>query len=522
MAGVGAPRGAGVGRSGAGVGRSSERLAGSVMGSAVASMQRSQTFTEATPEMISAASRVSPHEKAVHRLRGASRLKRSLPALAALVALGAAAPAGAAAEVPTVPSVPTTCTKYASPSGSDSASGSQAAPLRSAQALANALSAGQVGCLEAGTYAGGLRVNHGGSAGAPIVLRSNPGETALITGRVFVPQGSDYVTVANVSLDGNGQSGRQLPSPTIDANHTSFVADEVTNDHTEICFAVGSAGWGVADSTVIADDHIHDCGLLPSRNQDHGIYVDDATNTLITGNLIDRNTDRGIQLYPSANGTVITENVISENGEGIIFSGEGSTSSNDNTVEHNLIVKSQIRSDVESYYPSGTPLGVGNVVRDNCVSSRGINTEAGGFSASANVVASARELVATEEGVYRAAPGSACAAAMSATALEATPSGGAPTPVGKEAGGGTPSPEPTPGAGSPSAPEAPAGTTPGEQQAGGGHTPSGSGGGTLPLAGKHRHSTLGSTRHVRARARFVRARLHAKRAHVARRRHRAT
>jgi parallel beta-helix repeat protein len=318
-----------------------------------------------------------------------------------LLSLFAAAPAGADS---------TGCDKVASPLGSDAASGSPDAPLRSAQALVDALAPGQVGCLRAGTYGGGLRIDHGGAPAAPIVLRSYPGEHALITGRVYVPAGSDWVTIAALSLDGNYQSeSPPLPSPSINANHVTFEADDVTNDHTEICFDIGSSEWGTADSTVISGNHIHDCGVLPSRNEDHGVYVQDATNTRIVGNLIDRNSDRGIQLYPSSMGAVIADNVISEDGEGVSFSGEGGVASSDNVVEHNLIVNSLIRSDVESWYPAGNPRGVGNVVRANCVSARGIDPIDGGFSASSNVTASPDQLVATGDGGYLPATGSACA-----------------------------------------------------------------------------------------------------------------
>ena len=369
-------------------------------------------------------------------------------------------------------SAPSSCDKVASPAGSDSAPGTAAAPLRTAQALTNALAPGQVGCLRAGTYLGGLTLNHGGHAGAPLLLRNYPGEAALITGRVYVPRGSDYVTVADLSLDGNYQSSENQTSPTINANHTTFESDDVTNDHTEICFAIGSASWGVADSTVLVGNHIHDCGRLPSDNQDHGIYIDDATNTHIVGNLIDHNTDRGIQLYPNASGTVITENVISENGEGIILSGDEGFASDNNTIEHNLIVKSQIRSDVESYYPPENPRGVGNVVQSNCISSRGINTEAGGFTAHANVTAPASDLIATGEGGYRAAVGSPCAAVLAGTAhatgVEGTPSGGAPTTVGKAVGGETPPAPSAPAEGTAPTSTAPTSTT-GHT---GAHTPS--------------------------------------------------
>lgn len=335
-------------------------------------------------------------------------------------------------------SVPASCDKVASPGGSDSGSGSPAAPLANAQELVDALAPGQVGCLRAGTYSGGLRVGHGGTAAAPIVLRSYPGERALITGRLYVPRGSDYVTIADLSLDGNYQGSDTLPSPTVNADHVTFESDDVTNDHTEICFDLGSATWGVADSTVISGNHIHDCGLLPSRNQDHGIYVQDATNTRIVGNLIDRNTDRGIQLYPSSTGAVISGNVISENGEGVLFSGEEGVASSNNVVEHNLIVNSLIRSDVESWYPAGNPHGVGNLVQNNCVSTRGIDTTDGGFSAQDNVTASSSELVAAEGGGYLPVAGSACAGVapglVNGLGVARAPSGGAPTPVEAQRG----------------------------------------------------------------------------------------
>ena len=410
--------------------------------------------------MIKSASQVSTRSTGPSVPR--SFMARPLAALATIIAL-----AGVAAWLPgaaLADSVPTNCDKVASPAGSDSNAGSAGAPLRSAQALTNALAPGQVGCLRAGTYPGGLRLNHGGKAGAPLVLRSYPGEQALITGRVYVPQGSDYVTIGDLSLDGNYQSGRPLPSPTVAANHTVFESDDVTNDHTEICFDIGSSGWGIADSTVLAGNHIHDCGLLPSRNEDHGIYVQAATNTRIVGNLIDHNTDRGIQLYPSAQGTVVTGNVISNNGEGIAFGGDEGVASNNSTVEHNLIVNSDIRGDVESWYPAGNPHGSANIVQNNCVSTRGINLYDGGFVARNNVTASAAELVAGANGGYLPATGSRCASIVpelaSVQGAEGTPSGGGPNSAGKAEGGGTtPAPEHEGPAGSTSG--TPAGGTPG-------------------------------------------------------------
>jgi parallel beta-helix repeat protein len=377
--------------------------------------------------MLSSASHVSPDFLSAQddEHRGRRPIRRHARVLGASLALcGVLSLSGSMSLLAVLPagaeSLPARCDKVAAPTGSDSANGSPATPLRTVGALANGLAPCQVGCLRAGVYGGGLRVNHGGVAGAPVGLRSYPGEHATITGRIYVPAGSNYVTFESLSLDGNYQSGERLPSPTVNANHVTFESDDVTNDHTGICFDIGSATWGFADSTVIAHNRIHDCGVLPSTNQQHGIYVQDATNTQIVGNVIVNNVDRGIQLYPNSTGAVITGNVIANNGEGVIFSGEGA-SSNGNLVEHNLIVNSRIRRDVESWYPSGTSRGVGNLVRANCVSTRGIDTSAGGFSVQGNVTASASELIATGEGGSSAAPGSACANVLGAVAGAGAP-----------------------------------------------------------------------------------------------------
>jgi len=173
----------------------------------------------------------------------------------------------------------------------------------------------------------------------------------------------------------------------------TFRHNDVTNDYTAICFIVGSTqGWGRARRTKIESNRIHHCGLMPAKNHDHGIYVEAADDTRITGNWIYDNADRGVQLYPDAQRTTVTGNVIDGNATGVIFSGEGTTS-NDNTVEGNVITNSRIRFNVESFYPDGTPRGQRNVARRNCLhgsartdyGTAGVDLRTGGFSASANV-----------------------------------------------------------------------------------------------------------------------------------------
>src|SRR3954452_21306585 len=119
-------------------------------------------------------------------------LKALLLAVATSVTLAAC---GARADNPN-------CDRFAATNGSDSAPGTAAAPFRTAQKLSNSLAAGQTGCLHGGTYTEDLTVTQGGRAGAPVNIRSFPGERAPIVGLLWIARQADYVTIASLDLDG--------------------------------------------------------------------------------------------------------------------------------------------------------------------------------------------------------------------------------------------------------------------------------------------------------------------------------
>jgi parallel beta-helix repeat protein len=342
-------------------------------------------------------------------------LRRSLvAAFLAAVALAVAPSSAAAAE----------CDKVASP-GPDAA-----------QDLVDSLQPGQVGCLHAGRYHEDVTVNHGGTGeDARIVLRSFPGERARLDGRLYVPDRSRYVTVEQLDLNGHDappcsdKPDCRLPSPTVNGDHALFQDNDVTNEHLGICFAVG----GGASQVVIRRNRIHNCGVLPANNHEHGIYLTETEGVQILDNVIYDNADRGIQLYPNADRTVIRGNIVDGNGQGIIFSGVGSGTSDDNVVENNLFTNAKIRFNIESWYPDGT--GSGNVARDNCVfnGARGNIGSQDGFTAVRNLVAD--PLYVDRGGKdFRLKPGSPCAAVLAGAEAPATPT--APTVPELPVGGG--------------------------------------------------------------------------------------
>ena len=322
-------------------------------------MGASKATSGGNPRMkLHRTSKAAPNAHAVRiprRLLGARRESialqfRSMAALAAvlsvIVASGATAADAAA------------CDKVASPLGSDAYPGSTAEPYATFEHLANSLKPGQTGCLRVGRLPGRRqdharrdrparrrrhelpgRARHGGG---PHPRRRRGEQRRVPAAGPRRPQLATTCRARRVNGDG-----------------IVFRDNDVTNHHTTICFLLGSDGYGRARGTVIERNRIHNCGELPPTNHHHGIYVEASDGARITDNWIYDNADRGVQLFPDAQGTYVARNVIDGNGQGVIFS---RTSAN-NVVENNVISNPALRYNIEDWELSGG----GNVARRNCV-----------------------------------------------------------------------------------------------------------------------------------------------------------
>jgi parallel beta-helix repeat protein len=300
------------------------------------------------------------------------------------------------------------CDKYAAVGGSDSAEGTDSAPFRTAQRLVDSLKPGQTGCLRSGTYTEAddtLTISGGGSFGRRVVIRSAPGERTTFLGRVYITEAGDYVTLRNLVLDGSygpkcasGETCSVLPSPTVNGDHAHLIGNDISNRRAGweatlagSCINVGDSEVKVKE-TLIENNRIHDCGRIPSSNHDQGIYLTSSRGAIVRNNWIYDNADRGIQFYTDADGTLVENNVIDANGQGVLFSGGSSTTSDNNEVRNNVISNSKIRWLVEDYW-SG-PVGRGNTVHHNCLwptnpkisynQNNGVQPNAPGFTAANN------------------------------------------------------------------------------------------------------------------------------------------
>ena len=206
-------------------------------------------------------------------------------------------------------------------------------------------------CLRGGVYrTGEVWLRRRG-----MTITSARGERAVWRGRIVVRERG--ITLERLTLDGTGAAGYSLPSPTINGAGFTLRDSDVTN-RTGICVHPQSYRGLTPRGFVIERNRIHDCGRRPPTNHDHGIYVAGGSG-VIRWNVVYDNADRGIQLYPEAQGVRVSSNTIDGNGEGIIFGGVSSG----NLVTNNLITNSRARWNVEYYDLSG----LGNEVLSNCV-----------------------------------------------------------------------------------------------------------------------------------------------------------
>ena len=238
---------------------------------------------------------------------------------------------------------------YLSPSGSDSAAGSYAAPWKSISAAASKMKAGDVAYLRGGTYSGQAQISVSGTAAAPITFTAFPGESPLVV-EPATSQGADLDTVrvlgSYVVLDHLRITDQNDPGQAV------WIGDNATAVTIQYCEIYGAKGQGIlisGNGNTIYRNDIHDNGSHPPF--DHGIYVDGGNN-VVRSNTIHGNFTWGVQVYngyvsgPIGVGhNVVESNYIWGNGAGSTAAAPTSAAggvvigngSNATTVRNNII-----------------------------------------------------------------------------------------------------------------------------------------------------------------------------------------
>ncbi|RIK76781.1 MAG: hypothetical protein DCC68_18650 [Planctomycetota bacterium] len=250
---------------------------------------------------------------------------------------------------------------YVSPTGDDSAAGTEAAPWLTLQKAANTVTAGDTVTVKPGTYVGfDLRTD--GTAAEPITFSAEPG--AVINQRnARTPdginlEGADYIVIEGFTLLG-------LPRAGIRA---------VLNEHVTIRNnrADQNGRWGIF--TGFSDDLLIENNETSRSVEEHGIYASNSGDRpVIRGNTIWGNYGNGIHLNGDESqggdgiisGALVENNVIFENGPGggSGINGDGLQSS---TIRNNLLYDNHA-SGISLYQIDGAEGAKNNVVVNNTI-----------------------------------------------------------------------------------------------------------------------------------------------------------
>jgi Concanavalin A-like lectin/glucanases superfamily/Right handed beta helix region len=215
-------------------------------------------------------------------------------------------------------------TYYVAPAGSDANPGSEALPWRTVQRALDRLDPGERALVRGGVYEQNLRINHAGTAEAPMAIEAYPGERPVLRPGVVSPSfpirvTSDgaYVRVRGFVIEGatgSTSAGVYVSSP---AHHVELSNNEIR----------GGEGHGIlldgdTASVHILGNHIHHNGSLIGGAQKHGIYFQGSDQVAADNVIHDHAFGFGIQVFDENHRSLVVHNTIVRNGKsGVVLGG---------------------------------------------------------------------------------------------------------------------------------------------------------------------------------------------------------
>lgn len=269
---------------------------------------------------------------------------------------------------------------YVSTGGSDSNSGTQAAPLRTISRAAVLAKPGTTVHVAPGTYNGNVRTTPSGTASARIrfVSVSKWGAKIIGTGTEYHwDNRGSYVDIVGFDISGPGRGG------ILNMGSFTLIAQNHVHDLKVSGGCNGGGGAGIVNANYSGSDGdivgnvVHDVGIPGSCNGVQGIYSSILRGRIVN-NLSFRNASFGIHLWHAANESVIMNNTVFANGSsrmgGGIVVGRGDTGAGimiNTHVMNNIVYDNPLYSIVQ-YCSSGVScIGSGNSVRNNVVYANG-------------------------------------------------------------------------------------------------------------------------------------------------------
>jgi len=250
--------------------------------------------------------------------------------------------------------------------GSDSNSGSLSSPWRTVQKALNTLQAGQVAYVRAGSYSQNLTLTRGGTASAPFTVRNYPGEQPLLrpgTGQtnnmpLQLGNGAAYVRFQGLVIEGATGPSTTNVYAWGNAHDLELSACELRGSQRQGFFSEPSTS-----AIQVLGCSIHDNGGSGPTQLDHNVYMQGSRHVLANCRIVNAPNGFNVQIYPSSDRIIITQNtIVGAFRDGIIVGSEGQQTTTNLTIVNNVIAFNG-RYGISTYW--GGSVGSGNLATKN-------------------------------------------------------------------------------------------------------------------------------------------------------------
>ena len=255
---------------------------------------------------------------------------------------------------------------YVSTAGSDLNDGSITRPWRTVQKALDTLTAGQTAYVRAGTYSQNLVMTRAGSPLAPITIRNYPGGRVILqpgTGQednypLQLQEGAAYLRFQGLVFEGaTGPSTTNVYAS--GSAHDIELSDcEVRNSQRQGFFSERTTA-----SIQIIGCFFHDNGGTGPPINDHNIYIEGYHHLIADSLITNAPNGFGVQIYPSNDGIIVTENTIIGASAGGIVVGSGGVTTTNNAMIVDNIVAFNTGWGIGTFW--GGYVGTGNIATNN-------------------------------------------------------------------------------------------------------------------------------------------------------------
>ena len=260
---------------------------------------------------------------------------------------------------------------------SDTGPGTAVQPYCSIVKGGTAATAGDTVQVAAGSYTGMVTIANSGTSTDPITFTPAPGAAVTVTGGVngFKTIGKSYVTIAGFTVTATSGAGFNISNGshvTIDGNTVTYAGQPVSGQ-----IANGIKLAGTTDS-VISDN-------IVEHNSDHGIYLAAATSGIVVernkANYNARQYERAaIGILAIGTNTSILDNVTHDNEDtGLQFG----TGGNNGLASGNVVYNNGDHG-IDNQNVTGGKV-IGNTVYHNCTSGINVEGTSGSYTVANNI-----------------------------------------------------------------------------------------------------------------------------------------